>query len=281
MIPELVLFGFISGSIIALAAIGLSIIFGQYAFLNFAYGDFLTLGAYIYMSITAGLGLTSLFSFLGVMGAVAAFAVAVFLLVFRRLSASGAIIMTVASMGLSFALQNTIGGLYGTQVKSIEIPVIPWRLGPLNPLQTTIVVVVLVLSSAVAYLLYATRMGIMMRASADNRDLARTSGISPKVVGLLVWGVGGALAGLAGVLFGAYSYLTPTMGYLTLFPVIAAVLIGGRWGPFGAAAGGLVIGIASELGAGYVGSAYKPAMAVLALAVFLLIRSSSGRKARV
>jgi branched-subunit amino acid ABC-type transport system permease component len=121
----------------------------------------------------------------------------------------------------------------------------------------------------------------MMRAAADNRELARTSGISPRTIGTLVWGLGGGLAGLAGVLYGAYSQLTPSLGFLTLFPLIAAVLIGGRWGPFGAAAGGLAMGVASEIGAGYVGSAYKPAMAILALAVFLLVQAAWGKKARV
>jgi branched-chain amino acid transport system permease protein/neutral amino acid transport system permease protein len=281
VIQDLLVFGFVSGAIIALAALGLSLIFGQYAFLNFAYGDLLTLGAYLYFTITVSSGMYSVLGFLGALVAVAAFALVAFFGVFRRLSPRGAIIMTVASMGVSFALQNTLASVYGTPVRRIEIPVLPIRLGPLTELQITCIVAVLVLGAAVAFLLYGTRAGLMMRATADNRDLARTSGVSAVSVGMIVWGVGGALAGLAGVLYGAYAQLTPTMGYLTLFPVIAAVLIGGRWGPFGAAAGGLVIGVASELAAGYVGSAYKPAMAILALALVLLLRAASGKKARV
>lgn len=281
MIQDLLVFGVVSGSIIALASLGLSLIFGQYAFLNFAYGDLLTLGAYIYLSVTVSADLASTIGLLGSMAAVGTFSVLAFLLVFRRLTGSGAIIMTVASMGLSFALQNTIGSLYDTRVRTISIPTLPWRVGLLTELHVTIIVVVLLLCGMVAFMLYGTRAGMMMRASADNQELAQTSGISPRMVGLLAWGIGGVLAGLAGVLYGAYSHLTPTVGFLTLFPVIAAVLIGGRWGPFGAAGGGLIIGLASELAAGYVGSAYKPAMAILALALFLLLRATTGRRARV
>jgi branched-chain amino acid transport system permease protein/neutral amino acid transport system permease protein len=281
VIADLLVFGLVSGSIIALASLGLSLIFGQYAFLNFAYGELLTLGAYVYLSVTVGAEMGAAVGLLGATAAVGLFSLLAYLLVFRRLTSSGAVIMTVASMGLSFAAQNTIASLYGTQVRSIGIPTVPWRIGLLTELHVTIVIVVALLGGLVAYLLYATRVGLMMRAAADNPSLSRTSGISPRNVGLLAWGVGGALAGLAGVLYGAYSHLTPTVGFLTLFPVIAAVLIGGRWGPFGAAGGGLLIGIASELAAGYVGSAYKPAMAILALALFLLLRATTGKKSRV
>lgn len=281
MIQDLLVFGLVSGSIIALASLGLSLIFGQYAFLNFAYGDLLTLGAYVYLSATVGASLGAALGLLTATIAVGVFSILAFLLIFRRLNRSGAIIMTVASMGLSFAVQNTIGSFYGTPVRSISIPTLPWRIGLMTELHVTILLTVVVLCVIIGFLLYGTRAGMMMRATADNQDLARTSGISPRIVGLLAWGLGGGLAGLAGVLYGAYSHLTPTVGFLTLFPVIAAVLIGGRWGPYGAALGGLLIGVASELAAGYVGSAYKPAFAILALAVFLLLRATTGKKARV
>ena len=163
----------------------------------------------------------------------------------------------------------------------MEIPTLKLSVGPFDDLQVTIGFTVLALAALTAAMLYGTSTGRQLRASADNRTLAAVSGVNLRRVGLLTWGLGGALAAVAGVLTAAYGQLTPTMGFLTLFPIIAAVLISGGGNPFRAAAGGFLIGIASELGAVFVGSAYKPAMAIVALAIGLLVMAFVSRKVRV
>lgn len=273
---DILIFGLISGAVIALGSLGLSLIFGQFRFLNFAYGELLTLGAYLYLVIGGGwlgVGLTAVL--LGLIG------LAIYMVVFKPLTMRGSIMMTVGSMGLGFALQNTIISVWGTQVTSITIPVLPWQWGPLQPLHVTICVTVAAIVGALATLLYGTRTGRQLRAAADNRTLAAVSGVDLRRVALLTWGLGSAMAGVAGVLLAAYGELTPTMGFMTLFPIIAAVLIAGGSNPFGAAGGGFVIGIGSEVAAVYIGSAFKPAMAIALLAAALFVSTVATRKVRV
>lgn len=279
MNADILIFGVITGAVIALGSLGMAMIFGQYRFLNFAYGEFLTIGAYMYVAISGlaygWLGVIVAAFILGLLGVLSQ------QFVFKPLVTRGPITMTVASMGLGFAAQAVVGSVWGTSVRSLEIPTIGISLGPFGELQTTIGVTVLILTGLTAALLYGTTTGRQLRAAADNRTLASVSGVNLRMVGLLTWGLGGGLAAVAGILTAAYGQLTPTMGFLTLFPIIAAVLISGGGNPFRAAAGGFVIGIASELAAVYVGSAYKPAMAIVALAVVLLVTAVASRRVRV
>lgn len=268
-VPSILVFGLVSGSVIALGSLGLSLVFRQFRFLNFAYGEFLTLGAYLY--VTAGIAWPARSMMLAA-ALVALVGVLVYLVALKGLVTHGLVILTVASMGIGFAMQNAMISVWGTHVRRVVIPTIPLEIGRLSSLHVTIVIVVLSIATGIAILLYRTRVGLKLRAAADNRELANISGVSLPRVAWLTWGLGGAIAGIAGILLGAYGDLTPTMGFRTLFPVIAAVLIGNGH-PFGSALGGLIIGIGTEYGAFYVGSAYKPAMAigVLALALGLKI----------
>lgn len=279
MSSDVLVFGVITGAVIALGSLGMSMVFAQYRFLNFAYGEFLTIGAYIYLAVGGlGSGWGGIALAAGVTGGLGVLSQQ---LVFKPLVDRGPITMTVASMGLGFAAQAIIGAIWGTGVQAVEIPTLKLSVGPFDDLQVTIGLTVLALAALTAAMLYRTRAGRQLRASADNRTLAAISGVNLRRVGLLTWGLGGALAAVAGVLTAAYGQLTPTMGFLTLFPIIAAVLISGGGNPFRAAAGGFLIGIASEFGAVFVGSAYKPAMAIVALAIGLLVMAFVSRKVRV
>ena len=279
MSSDVLVFGVITGAVIALGSLGMAMVFAQYRFLNFAYGEFLTIGAYIYLAVGGlGSGWGGIALAAGVTGGLGVLSQQ---LVFKPLVDRGPITMTVASMGLGFAAQAIIGAIWGTGVQAVEIPTLKLSVGPFDDLQVTIGFTVLALAALTAAMLYGTSTGRQLRASADNRTLAAVSGVNLRRVGLLTWGLGGALAAVAGVLTAAYGQLTPTMGFQTLFPIIAAVLISGGGNPFRAAAGGFLIGIASELGAVFVGSAYKPAMAIVALAIGLLVMAFVSRKVRV
>ena len=279
MSVDVVVFGIISGAVIALGSLGMSMVFAQYRFLNFSYGELLTSGGYFYVALgglSAGwLGIAGAAALVGVLGVASQF------LVFSPLVSRGPITMTVASMGLGFALQAVIASIWGSGVRNLEIPTLPVTLGPFSELNVTILVAVALLALATAALVYGTASGRHLRAAADNRTLAAVSGVNLGRVGLLTWGWGGALAGTAGVLTAAYGQLTPVMGFTSLFPIIAAVLLSGAGNPFRAAVAGLAIGVASELGASVVGSAYKPAMAIVVLAAGLLLTSISSRPVRV
>jgi branched-chain amino acid transport system permease protein/neutral amino acid transport system permease protein len=120
-----------------------------------------------------------------------------------------------------------------------------------------------------------------MRAMSDNRDLAQVTGISVDRIVIWTWAIGIALAATAGVLLGMDTRLHPTMGWNILLPVFAAAILGGIGSPYGAIAGGLVIGIVQEWSTMVISPAYKPAVAFAIMVVMLLVRPTglfAGRK---
>jgi neutral amino acid transport system permease protein len=121
-------------------------------------------------------------------------------------------------------------------------------------------------------LLNRTQLGIAMRAASDDTDLARIRGIDTNRLVIYVSMAGGIIAGVAGIMLGIDSNLTPTMGFLFLIPVFAAVILGGIGDPLGAVVGGYVLGIGQNLSIMIIPSEYTPAFALLLLIIGLLTR---------
>ena len=150
----------------------------------------------------------------------------------------------------------------------------------IKPDQIRILVGAVILVSAVHVFLRYTRMGKAMRAMADNPDLARLTGIDTGRVIIWTWVIGAGLAGAAGVFLGLDTRLHPDMGWFILLPIFAATILGGIGKPYGAIAGGLVIGIAQELSTlpippdyePLVNPAYKPAVAFAIMVLMLIVR---------
>ena len=117
-----------------------------------------------------------------------------------------------------------------------------------------------------------TRMGKAMRAMSDNVDLARVSGIDSERVVIWTWVIGGALAAAAGVLLALDTRLNPQLGWNVLLPVFAATIVGGIGRVYGAIAGGMFIGIATELSTAVILPAYKPAVAFTLMVLVLILR---------
>jgi branched-subunit amino acid ABC-type transport system permease component len=135
--------------------------------------------------------------------------------------------------------------------------------------------IAVVLMLAVHTLLKATRLGKSMRAMSDNPTLAMTSGIDTKRITTITWFLSGGLAGVAGTVLGiSEGNLTPASGELFLFVIFAAVILGGIGSIYGAMAGAVVIGLATEISAAFINPAYKLDIAFVALILTLLIRPS-------
>jgi branched-subunit amino acid ABC-type transport system permease component len=111
-----------------------------------------------------------------------------------------------------------------------------------------------------------------MRATADNMELARVSGIDTEGVVLWTWAIGGALAGLAGVLLAIQSHLMPEMGFIFLLPLFSAAILGGVGSPQGALVGAIIVGVSQEVSTEWISPAYKPAVAFMLLFAILLFR---------
>jgi branched-subunit amino acid ABC-type transport system permease component len=271
-------FGLITASILAIAAVGLSLQFGITNYINFAYGDLLTFGVYAAFVVNQRLGLNIWIGLVAAVILTAILAWLINLLILRPFTDRGnsPIIMLVVTLGVSLILQNVILGIFSEQFQSYSMNTgSPLSIGPFlfTPLQLGIIGLAIVTMLAVHVLLRYTRLGKAMRAVSDSPELARVSGINTRLIVNAVWLLAGGLGGLSGVVlaFNVASF-TPTVGFGFLFIVFAAVILGGIGSPYGAIAGALVVGIATEMSAAFISSEYKSAIALVILIIALLIR---------
>jgi branched-chain amino acid transport system permease protein/neutral amino acid transport system permease protein len=288
---NLVVNGLFLGTILALGAIGLSMVYGILKFAHIAHGDYMTWGAYITFFLlgsvlphSTGFGPFtfgySLFIALPLtMIAVVATALILDRLIYRRLRRRGVnmVVMAMTSLGVAIALRGLVQVIWGAE--SEQYP----RLSKLQyqlPMDVRIppdwifigsLTVVLVL--ALYLFLTRTKMGKAMRATSDNLELARVSGINTERVVLWAWAIGAALAATAGVLLAVFESLVyPDIGWDVLIPLFAAVILGGIGNPYGALAGALMIGVSAEVSTQWLTPAYKPAIAFGIMIVALLLR---------
>jgi branched-subunit amino acid ABC-type transport system permease component len=280
-LAQLFVNGLVTGSILALAGVGATLIFGIQRIANFAHGDFLTIGAYAAFVVNVVLGQNLLVAALGAMGAVALFGVAAHFGLFRPLRGRGTVAIALVSVGLGLLIRNVIFIVAGSQTRQFNVnqsEVITVGVVRLSPGQAVAVAVAIVVSPLVALFLARTQVGKQMRAVADNRDLAAVSGIDVERIGVYVWILAGGLAGLAGVMLGlSQGTFDPNMGLGPLFLIFTAVVLGGIGSAYGALVAGLVLGLAMELSTwdalfGGLDSKYKPVLAFVVLILLLLYR---------
>lgn len=286
----LTLRGIMLGSIIAVSAIGLTLIYGVVKFPNFSHGDLMTAGAYVGLAALSILPQTTQigsftfgWEFLVVllisMPLVGVVAAASDLLVYRPLRnrSAGLVLLAMASLGMAFFVRSLVYLIWGADFHFYYTgrltPALELFLGiRVPPDQFFILGLSVVLIALVYLLLERTKMGKAMRATADNMELARVSGINTDRVILWTWLIGGALAAVGGVLYGLNAQLRPTMGFFFLIPIFAAVIMGSIGNPYGALVGGLIIGIIWMVSTAFVSSAYGPGVAFLVMILMLLVR---------
>ncbi|RLC91804.1 MAG: branched-chain amino acid ABC transporter permease [Chloroflexi bacterium] len=290
---ELTVYGIILGSIIALGAIGITLIAHISRMFDFAYGDKMTAGAYIALLVS------TLFSMGGLLqgkvgpfsfnwGLMVAFIPAILITaglsilfnrwVYEPLRRRGAIpiLFAMVSMGIAFALRGLIYILWGADYHFYSPSVRPMIFLPLGIKLRTDEVFIMVVAWALVALIYLfltrVKMGKALRAVADNPDLARIAGISTER--MIVWteGIAGALAAVGGVLYGIETQLRPEMGWLFLLPLFAAAILGSLGSIRGALVGGLVMGIAQQVSTAWLLPTYKPAVAFIIMVLVLLFR---------
>jgi branched-subunit amino acid ABC-type transport system permease component len=277
-IPQAVLNGVVFGSVLALLALGLTLAFGIARFANVAHGDLATLGAFGALAANQGLGWGMLPSAAaGVLLVLAAGFVAV-RLVYRPLARRPRIAAVIASIGVALVVRHLIIAVWGTGQHAYALPIqralrLPFGLRLAWPDLVTLAVAV-ALMAALHLLLVRTRLGQEMRAVADDPDLARVSGIDPLRVMDAMWVVALALAGVAGVLVGVKTIVGPYIGWDLLLAAFAGAILGGIGNPYGAMAGGLVIGVAEEVSTLWLPPAYRTGVAFLLMTAVLLARPS-------
>lgn len=290
---ELIVYGIVLGSIIALGAIGLTLIYGMLRFAHFAHGDFMTLGAYgglLFSGLLAQAGVSSqsigpfsfgpnlLLAFIPAVLLGVGVALGIDRLFYRRLRALrlSPVLMAIASLAITFVVRSAVYIAWGPDfhfyVSGLRTSwFLPFGI-KLRPDQVFILGVVVVVVVSLHLFLEKTKTGKALRATADNLDLARISGINTDAMVAWTWTIGIALASIAGILLGIDSQIRPEMGWTFLIPLFAAVILGGIGNPYGALLGGLSIGIVQQVSTQWLLPTYKPAVAFFILILMLIFR---------
>lgn len=290
---ELIVYGIVLGSIIALGSVGLTLMWGITDLFNCAHGDQITAGAYL------ALPFAFLFSQIGFLqakvgpfsftwGLVLAFIPAILLSivlavlidrwVYKPLRRSGAHFITsfIASIGVAWILRGLIYIIWGADFRFYTKGLRPMIFLPMDiKLRVDEIFIVVVAWAAVAAVyvfLSKAKMGKALRALADNPSLARIAGINTERMIVWAWGIAGTLIAIAGILYGIEAQLRPEMGWIFLLPLFAAIILGGKGSIAGALAGGLVLGIAQQVSTAWLLPTYKPAVAFIIMILVLLFR---------
>jgi neutral amino acid transport system permease protein len=270
--------GLASGSIYALGAIGLSLVYGILKLVNFAHGDFMTLGGFVAFAINVSAGLPLVVAFLGALVAVAVLGIVLEYGVWAPMRRKGAGILQLLllSIGLAFVMRNMILFIWTGEQRSLDVDQFqvwrPWDYITISAIQVTVIVTAGVVLLAVALMLRWTIVGKSMRALSDSFDLAEVSGVNTKRIVAYTWLLAGSLAGLAGVLAAIYTTLTPNTGWFLLLSIFAAVVLGGIGNAYGALIGGLTLGLVQEWSTMVIRPTYKEAIGFLVLILVLLVR---------
>jgi neutral amino acid transport system permease protein len=273
---QLLVNGIAVGSIIALAAVGLTLTYGILRLANFAHGDLMTLGAYLTLLVNTTGANIWLSMIVGAAVTVGAALVSEKLLWApmrdRRATSTTLIII---SIGLALFIRNGIILFWGADNQGYDLPVATaLDIFGIRIAYYRIVVVALAILAILGlhYLLQNTKIGKAMRAVADNIDLARVSGINVDQVVIWTWVIAAGLTALGGGMYGLIQAVRPNMGWFLILPMFASVILGGIGNPYGAIAGAFVIGIAQEVGTYWLPTEYKLGVALFIMVLVLLVR---------
>lgn len=277
------------GLLIAIAAVGLSLIFGTTGLVNFAHGELVAIGAMAawFINVDGGIPLIPATLAAIVVGALVGSLNELGIWRPLRNRGTGLVAMLVISIGLSLALRYFLQIIFGGRSRAYvsfqgqsatSYGVVSITDKDLYSIALSLLVLVLV-----ALMLQKTKVGKAMRAVADNRDLASASGINVDRVILFVWMLGGGLAALGGVLFGLSDQVSWDMGFQLLLLMFAGVTLGGLGTAYGALVGSLVVGIFVQVSTLVIPDETKYVGGLLLLIVILIVRPTGilGARARV
>jgi branched-chain amino acid transport system permease protein len=291
-LPQTIVNGLKLGFIIAMAAVGLSLIYGTTGLSNFAHGELVALGALVTWYFNQrgpkfNVLIAALFG-------IAATALAAWLMeagVFRPMRRRGIGLTSamIVSIGIGIAARYVYQYFFGGRTKTYRQYTVQhaWDIGPISitPREMLTMAVAVVVLVGIALFLQRTRAGKAVRAVSDNPALSSATGINTDRVIALVWIIGGGLAGFGGVLLGLDQGVKWDMGFGLLLLMFAAITLGGLGNPYGALVGSLVIGLFNELWTWVFPSVIelKTMGALIVLIVVLLVRPQGllGRKERV
>jgi branched-subunit amino acid ABC-type transport system permease component len=286
---QLLVDGLRFGLLIAICAVGLSLIFGTTGLTNFAHGELVTIGAVVawYINVQGGIPLIPATILAMIAGAAVGALNEWGLWRPLRRRGTGLVAALVVSIGLSLALRYLIlmiyGGFSNPYVEYQSQRAVNYGVFTLTNRALISIIISIVVLLLVAVMLQRTKIGKAMRAVSDNRDLAASSGIDVNRVIMVVWMMGGALAALGGVLLGLSDQVQWDMGFRLLLLMFAGVTLGGLGTAYGALVGSLVVGVFVQMSTLVIPDDVKYVGGLLLLIVILVIRPQGilGSRARI
>jgi branched-chain amino acid transport system permease protein len=280
---EYSLVGLASGGMYALIALGFVLVFKGTGVFNFAQGELMMVGAYVYLGVTQWLRAPWA---LGLLAAVAVgFAMGALIerVVLRPLAGQPTLSVVMATVGLGLILKGAAGLLFGPDQRQLPelLPRTPIFIGDIllpGGIFWTFVVSLAIVAACIAWFRF-TRGGVAMRAAASSQANAYAVGINVPAISAATWGIAASTGALAGVLLAALNNLTPHLGDLAL-GVLAVLIVGGLDSLVGVVVGGLAIGWLQAMTGAYLGGGWREVMPYAVVLVVLLVRPHGlfGRK---
>jgi len=280
--------GLALGSILALIALGYTMVYGILRFINFAHGDVFMLGAfagfYLAPKIATFVPLPSVAGALIIFGlsmaVCAALGVLIERLAYKPLRKRPKLTVLITAIGVSLFLEYAGQFFFGASNKKFPDILPTWPVTKVlglsvNSNQLIVLAVTLLLLLGLRFIVMKTRMGRAMRAVSFNPEAAALMGVNVDIVISFTFALGSALAAAAGILYAInYPSIDPLMGIMPGLKAFVAAVLGGIGNLPGAALGGIIIGVTETLVSGYISSTYRDAIAFAILIVILLVKPS-------
>lgn len=267
--------GVVIGSIYALGAIGITLVFSIMRHAHLAHGDMAAFGAYLAFAVVAAFGISPYMALPVALIATGVLAVGIDKLFYEHLRNRPKILTTISSLGIGLMLRSVIQIVWGVNtsvyVTGISRPNNWFGLRIKNAELVTVGSTVIIVLALIAFLT-RTKWGKAMRAMSDNRNLALLSGIDNGKVVALTWLIVGGLCAASGFFLGMNTELKSMMGWNIILPVFAAAILGGVGRLEGAILGGLIVGIIEECSVLFIPTEYKSLSSFTVLLLVLLIR---------
>ena len=278
-----IIFGVTIGVVYGMVALGISLIYSGLDIVHFAHGEIYMFGAFFGLRMAKDMSIPYPAALIGAMILAGLMGMLIERVFYRRLTRSGGgytvagMGMIICGFGMSVALMNVAFLIWGADAKPFSINLgMPLQISNISIPQSYLLtaVVSFALMGLLHFFLKYTKIGLAVRAVAQNKDIAYLMGINVPVFISLIFGLACALAAAAGVLIGPMQSVQVEMGYLMLMKAFAAAVVGGFGSLPGALLGGILVGIFENLGAAYISPSHKDIYAFLLLILVLMIRPS-------
>ena len=275
MLSQQIISGLATGSLYALTAIAVVVVFRNTRTINVAQGDFSMMAAFFaIMFLKSGLGYYATIAM--TVASTIVLGIVVERLVMRPIADSDWLTLFTATLGVYYIMHGVAGWIWGRDTKAFPVTFDPTPIHVFGTIVSEGHLINMAWAAGIGVVLFLffkfTKQGIAMRAVTDDPETAKLMGIPVRFIVTLTWGMAGFLGAFAGILLAPIVYVSPQMMDEVLIKGYVAAVFGGLYSIPGAIVGALMIGVAENLAGGYLGSHYKTATAFVMIVALLALR---------